>query len=231
MAAHSLPTSVSPFTFEPEKTALIAIDTQNDFCTEGGYGALIGCDIGAARAIIPAIRRALDASRQAGLTIIHTRYGYLPDLSDCPASVRAHSGSMGAGVGDMGPLGRISIRGELGHALIEELQPLPGEIVLDKSTKGAFQSTDLESILRERGITHVVLTGVTTDVCVHSTLREAHDRGFCCLLLEDACAAYERWHHEAIVDITRMQGGIFGWVSTSREFAACLTAAAAPSPA
>ncbi len=213
---------VSPFHFDVEKTALIVIDMQNDFCMPGGYGALMGYDVSFTRAPIEPIRRVLDAVRKAGMMVIHTREGHRPDLSDCPANKLEHSKQMGAGIGDQGPLGRILVRGEKGHSIIDELQPIPGEIILDKPGKGSFYQTDLELILHNAGITHLIFSGVTTDVCVHTTLRDANDRGLRCLLLEDCCGAFMPLHHQAAVSMVKMQGGIFGWVSNSTEMVASL---------
>lgn len=218
---------VSPFRFDIATTALLVIDMQNDFCAPGGYGALMGYDVSLTRAPIEPIRRVLDAAREAGLTIIHTREGHRPDLSDCPANKLDHSKLMGAGIGDMGPLGRILVRGEKGHAIIDELQPIPGETVLDKPGKGSFYQTDLDLILKNRGITHLLFSGVTTDVCVHTTLRDANDRGFRCLLLEDCCGAFDPMLHQAAVNMVKMQGGIFGWVANSIEMARALAGAPA----
>ncbi len=212
----------SPYRFDIATTALLVIDMQNDFCSPGGYGALMGYDVALTRAPIEPISRVLDAARSAGMKVIHTREGHRPDLSDCPANKLEHSKQMGAGIGDMGPLGRILVRGEKGHAIIDELQPLPQEIVLDKPGKGSFYQTDLDLILHRAGITHLIFTGVTTDVCVHTTLRDANDRGLRCLLLEDCCGAFDPELHAAAVKMVKMQGGIFGWVSNSTEMVGAL---------
>ncbi len=217
----------SPFHFDVATTALMVIDMQNDFCMPGGYGALMGYDVAYTRAPIEPIRAVLDAARAAGLKVIHTREGHRPDLSDCPANKLEHSKQMGAGIGDMGPLGRILVRGERGHAIIDELQPVAGEIVLDKPGKGSFYQTDLDLILRNAGITHLIFSGVTTDVCVHTTLRDANDRGIRCLLLEDCCGAFDPMHHKAAVSMVKMQGGIFGWVSNSTAMVKALAGTAA----
>ena len=211
-----------PFTCDVERTALLVIDMQNDFCSPGGYGALMGYDVAMTRRPIEPIRRTLQAARRAGLTVIHTREGHRPDLSDCPPNKLEHSKKMGAGIGDLGPLGRVLVRGEHGHALINELQPLTNELVVDKPGKGAFYQTDLEVILRNLGITYLIFSGVTTDVCVHTTLRNANDMGFRCLLLEDCCGAFDAANHRAAVNMVKMQGGIFGWVSTSDQAVAAL---------
>jgi nicotinamidase-related amidase len=206
------------FVFSPNKTALLVIDMQRDFCCQGGYGHLAGGDVRPLQSIIPRIREVLDTARSLGLLIVHTREGHLPDLSDCPQAKQERSRYAGAEIGAKGPLGRFLIRGEFGHDFVNELTPLPGELVIDKPGFGAFYKTNLENLLEERGITHLIFTGVTTEVCVHSTLREAVDRGFYCLLLEDCCAAYDRELHQAAVRMIESEGGIFGWVSRAEEF-------------
>ncbi|HEX6513733.1 MAG TPA: isochorismatase family cysteine hydrolase [Chloroflexota bacterium] len=217
----------SPYHFDLDSTALLVIDMQNDFCSPGGYGALMGYDVSLTRAPIEPIRRVLEAARGAGMKIIHTREGHRPDLSDCPANKLEHSKQMGAGIGDMGPLGRILVRGEKGHAIIDEVQPMPGEVILDKPGKGSFYQTDLDLILRNWGVTHLIFTGVTTDVCVHTTLRDANDRGIRCLLLEDCCGAFDPELHAAAVKMVKMQGGIFGWVSIATHLVRALAGAPA----
>lgn len=207
-----------PFAFDRASTAVVVIDMQNDFCSPGGFGELLGNDIGAVRSIIPAISRVLDAARTAGLFIIHTREGHLPDLSDCPPSKLERSRRQGAGIGDPGPMGRILVRGERGHAIIAELTPVQGEPVVDKPGKGAFYQTGFHDILTGNRIESLVLCGVTTHVCVHTTLREANDRGFRCLVLEDATAAFDPADHAAAIHMVRQQGGIFGWTSRSASF-------------
>jgi nicotinamidase-related amidase len=209
-----VPAKPYAFVLDPQTTALVVIDMQRDFLEPGGFGELLGNDVSLLHAAVEPLKAVLAAAREAGLTVIHTREGHRPDLADCPPAKRARGG-LATGIGDLGPKGRILVRGEYGHDIVDELAPAPGEIVLDKPGKGSFYATDLELILRNAGIRSLVVTGVTTEVCVHTTVREANDRGFECLVLADCCGSYFPEFHDVALRMIAAQGGIFGWVADS----------------
>jgi len=214
------------FDFIPEQTALLIIDMQRDFLEPGGFGEMLGNDVSQLRRTIEPNKRLLAAWREAGLTVLHTREGHRPDLSDLPPAkkVRGHGRTT---IGDSGPMGRILIRGEAGHDIIPELYPLPGEAVIDKPGKGAFYATDLQAILQNRGIRSLIVTGVTTEVCVNTTVREANDRGYECLVPSDCVGSYFPEFQEMGLKMIKAQSGIFGWVSDSDKILAALGVTAA----
>ena len=204
----------------PAHTALLVIDMQRDFLDPSGYAARAGLDIEALRRPIPAIQKLLISARRLGMLAVHTREGHRSDLSDCPPVKLERSRAAGAEIGSRGPLGRLLVRGEFGHDFVDELQPLPGEPVVDKPGYGAFHQTDLAQILQARGIVNLVLGGVTTEVCVHSTLREAVDRGYRCVLASDACGSAYPHLHSASLQMVTVEGGLFGRIANSRAIIA-----------
>jgi nicotinamidase-related amidase len=214
----------SPFAFDRAHCALLIIDMQRDFLEPDGFGAALGNDISQVRRAIAPNRALLAAWRDAGLMVIHTREGHRPDLSDLPHAKLVRGGGA-LRIGDAGPMGRILIRGEPGHDIIAELAPIVGEPVIDKPGKGAFHATDLHAILQNRGIAQLIVTGVTTEVCVNTTIREANDRGYDCLALDDCCASYFPEFHETALRMIAAQGGIFGWVGHSAAVIAAINAA------
>lgn len=220
-----VPARPSAYTFEPATTALLVIDMQRDFLEPGGFGESLGNDVSQLRRTIAPLRRVLAAAREAGLTVVHTREGHLPDLSDCPPA-KLQRGAPSRRIGDPGPYGRILIRGEYGHDIVDELAPAAGEPVIDKPGKGAFYATDLDGLLGERSITSLLVTGVTTEVCVHTTVREANDRGYECLVLADCVGSYFPRFHTVGLEMIAAQGGIFGWVAESTDLLAALAPAA-----
>ncbi len=212
--------------FEPQRAALIVIDMQRDFLEPGGFGASLGNDVDLLRPAIAPCAKALAAARAQGLLVIHTREGHRPDLADVPPAKLAR-GAPGRKIGDEGPMGRILVRGEPGHDLLAELGPWPGEPVIDKPGKGAFYQTDLALMLENRRIDTLFVAGVTTEICVHTTIREANDRGYRCVALADACASYFPEFHRVALEMIKAQGGIFGWVAETAALSDALAARSA----
>src|SRR5262252_2698068 len=223
MANKRIPAEPYEFEFDPQSTALMIIDMQRDFVEPGGFGEALGNDVSILRSTIAPTKAVLETARKLGLLIIHTREGHRPDLADCPPT-KIVRGRGDKRIGDAGPMGRILVRGERGHDIVPELYPKPGEIVLDKPGKGAFYATDLELMLRNHGIKSLIVCGVTTEVCVNTTVREANDRGFECVVLSDCVGSYFPEFQKAALAMVKAQGGIFGWVSDSKRALAALAA-------
>jgi len=209
--------------FDLKSTALLIIDMQRDFVMPGGFGEALGNDVTPLQATIAPTRRVLEAARKRGMLVIHTREGHRPDLTDCPPT-KLERGRGKTRIGDAGPMGRILVRGEIGHDIVPELYPEPGEPVIDKPGKGAFYATDLELILRDRGIKTLIVCGVTTEVCVNTSVREANDRGYECVVLSDCVGSYFPEFQKVALAMIKAQGGIFGWVSDSRRALAAIGA-------
>ena len=212
----------SPFAFPLDATALLLIDMQRDFLEPGGFGAALGNDVSLLHSAVGPARMLLDGARAAGLAVVHTRECHKPDLSDCPPNKRRR-GPPGLRIGDEGPMGRLLVAGEPGADIIPELRPAPLELVVDKPGKGAFHASSLAALLHIRGITHLLIAGVTTEVCVQSTMREANDRGYECLLVEDATASYVPAFKQAVLEMVRAQGGIIGWTAGAGDVLAALS--------
>ena len=223
-SSSSVSISAQPYdyAFETGKTALIVIDMQRDFIEPGGFGAALGNDVSQLDAVVPVVAKLLDWARSVQMMVVHTRESHAPDLSDCPPS-KLLRGNSALRIGDVGPMGRILIRGEAGNDIVAAAAPISGEIIIDKPGKGAFYGTDLDAQLRARAITHLLFAGVTTEVCVQSSMREANDRGYECLLVEDATASYFPHFKEATLAMMRAQGGIVGWTATLAQLTSGLT--------
>ncbi|HEY1979714.1 MAG TPA: cysteine hydrolase [Xanthobacteraceae bacterium] len=223
MSPHKIKAEPYEFTFDPETTALVIIDMQRDFVEPGGFGEALGNDVSILRTTIAPIKKVLEACRKLGMMIVHTREGHRSDLTDCPPS-KLVRGKPKRKIGDGGSMGRLLVRGEAGHDIIPELYPKAGEIVIDKPGKGAFYATDFEAILRNKGIKSLIVCGVTTEVCVNTTVREANDRGFNCLVPDDCVGSYFPDFQKAALAMIKAQGGIFGWVSDSKKVLKALAA-------
>jgi nicotinamidase-related amidase len=217
----AIPAEPYAFDFQPARAALLIIDMQRDFMEPGGFGESLGNDVSLLRRTIAPTRRLLEVARKVGLKVIHTREGHRADLADLPPAKKVR-GNPAVAIGDEGAMGRILVRGEAGHDIIPELYPIYGEPVVDKPGKGAFYATDLDSILKHAGISQLIVCGVTTEVCVNTTVREANDRGYDCLVVEDCVGSYFPEFQEMGLRMIKAQGGIFGWVAPSKSVLAVL---------
>ncbi|MFI6996838.1 cysteine hydrolase family protein [Nocardia sp. NPDC050175] len=226
-AVQHIPAQPTPFTLDRTTVALLVIDMQRDFLLSGGFGESLGNDVALLRTVIDPLARLMAAARAAGIPVIHTREGHLPDLSDCPPA-KLERGNPTQRIGDPGRFGRILIRGEYGHDIIDELAPLAGEVVIDKPGKGAFYATDLAAVLQQNSIETLLVTGVTTEVCVHTTVREANDRGYRCLVVSDCVGSYFPEFQRVGLAMIAAQGGIFGWVTDSASVIGALESAHIP---
>jgi len=228
MTSVEVPAAPTPFSLVPGQTALIVIDMQRDFLLPGGCGESLGNDVDQLLKVVPPLAALIAAARAAGIMVIHTREGHEPDLSDCPPA-KLNRGAPSKRIGDPGKYGRILIRGEYGHDIVDELAPIDGELVIDKPGKGAFYATGLQDALTGAGITQLLVTGVTTEVCVHTTTREANDRGYECLVVSDCVGSYFPEFQRVGLEMIAAQGGIFGWVADTAAVIPALQQLAAPS--
>ncbi|MFL0173268.1 MULTISPECIES: cysteine hydrolase family protein [Mycobacteriaceae] len=228
MTSVEVPAAPTPFSLVPGQTALIVIDMQRDFLLPGGFGESLGNDVDQLLKVVPPLAALIAAARAAGIMVIHTREGHEPDLSDCPPA-KLNRGAPSKRIGDPGKYGRILIRGEYGHDIVDELAPIDGELVIDKPGKGAFYATGLQDALTGAGITQLLVTGVTTEVCVHTTTREANDRGYECLVVSDCVGSYFPEFQRVGLEMIAAQGGIFGWVADTAAVIPALQQLAAPS--
>ena len=219
----AIPAAPYPYPFDPSRCALVIIDMQRDFLEPGGFGEALGNDVSQLAGVMAPLQRLLAAARDAGLFVIHTREGHRPDLSDLPPAKHRRGGGP-LSIGDEGPMGRILVQGEPGHDIVPELAPIPGEPIIDKPGKGAFYATDLDLILHNRGITQLIVTGVTTEVCVNTTAREGNDRGYDCLVLSDCTGSYFPEFHEQALRMIQAQNGVVGWVGRSDAVITALAA-------
>jgi len=221
MSVRTVDAEPAPLSLQLERTALLIIDMQRDFLEPGGFGEALGNDVSRLAVAVEPCRAVLAAARRRGLLVIHTREGHRPDMTDAPAA-KVERGAPSRRIGDPGPMGRILIRGEPGHDIVPALYPQVGEPVIDKPGKGSFYATDLQAILQGRGIENLIVCGVTTEVCVHTTVREANDRGYRCLVPGDCCGSYFPEFHQVALRMIKAQGGIFGWVTSSEKVLAAL---------